>query len=114
MVTPLGKLLRIIRINSDETSAQMAKKLHISPSYLSSIENGNRKIPYDLLELVTTAYKLTENDVTRLKGAIISSSELLSIQTKHFKENQQQLLYGLYKNEISEEDAKKILEIIRK
>lgn len=39
MLTEFGKLLRIIRINSGDTSKDMAKKLNLSPSYLSAIES---------------------------------------------------------------------------
>lgn len=47
MLTEFGKLLRIIRINSGDTSKDMAKKLNLSPSYLSAIESGKRNIPAD-------------------------------------------------------------------
>lgn len=39
MLTEFGKILRIIRINSGDSSRAMAKKLNLSPSYLSAIEN---------------------------------------------------------------------------
>ena len=48
MLTEFGKLLRIIRINSGDTSKDMAKKLNLSPSYLSAIESGKRNIPLDI------------------------------------------------------------------
>ena len=44
-VTNLGKKLRKIRIDNDEISSDMARKLEISVSYLSAIENGKRNIP---------------------------------------------------------------------
>ena len=43
-VTNLGKKLRKIRIDNDEISSDMARKLEISVSYLSAIENGKRNI----------------------------------------------------------------------
>ena len=49
-VTNLGKKLRKIRIDNDEISSDMARKLEISVSYLSAIENGKRNIPKDLAE----------------------------------------------------------------
>lgn len=46
-VTNLGKKLRKIRIDNDEISSDMARKLEISVSYLSTIENGKRNVPKD-------------------------------------------------------------------
>ena len=40
MITEFGKLLRIIRINTGDSARTMAEKFGMSPSYLSTIENG--------------------------------------------------------------------------
>ena len=48
MLTNFGKKLRILRINTGETIVEMSEKLGLSTSYLSSIENGKRKIPKHL------------------------------------------------------------------
>lgn len=42
MITEFGKLLRIIRINTGDSARTMAEKFGMSPSYLSTIENGKR------------------------------------------------------------------------
>jgi len=42
--TELKKFLKIIRIKNNENMEKMAKKLNISVSYLSMIENGERKV----------------------------------------------------------------------
>lgn len=49
MATELGKTLRKIRIDRDELLKDMAEKLDMSPSMLSSIENGTRKPPTGFL-----------------------------------------------------------------
>lgn len=41
-MTDTGKVLRIFRINAGEKLKDMAFKLGITPSYLSSVEHGNR------------------------------------------------------------------------
>ena len=62
MLTNFGKKLRILRINTGETIVEMSEKLGLSISYLSSIENGKRKIPKDLLENVFKSYDFSKED----------------------------------------------------
>ena len=45
MITKLGKEIRKLRIDKGENLATMSKKLGVSISYLSAIENGTREIP---------------------------------------------------------------------
>lgn len=54
----LRKFLRELRARHDETLADMAKRLDISVSMLSSIENGSRFPPADFMEHVVKAYRL--------------------------------------------------------
>ena len=62
MITEFGKLLRIIRVNSGDSAKDMAIKLNMSPSYLSTIENGKRNIPPDMEQLLISAYNLSDRD----------------------------------------------------
>ena len=55
----------------------MAKRLKVSPAYLSSIENGGREIPEDFIAKIVTEYGLSEeqkNDLeeakAKVKGAV--------------------------------------------
>ena len=66
MITEFGKLLRIIRINTGDSARTMAEKFGMSPSYLSTIENGKRNIPPEMEELVIRAYDLSEHDKEKL------------------------------------------------
>ena len=73
MLTEFGKILRIIRINSGDSSRAMAKKLNLSPSYLSAIENGKRNIPSDIEKLLCDAYPLSSTDVMKIRKTIVGS-----------------------------------------
>ena len=59
MITQLGKVLRIIRINSGDSMRTMAEKLELSSSYLSAIENGKRNVPKNFDAIVFKNYDLT-------------------------------------------------------
>ena len=76
-VTNLGKKLRKIRIDNDEISSDMARKLEISVSYLSAIENGKRNIPKNFAEKLFKIYQLSDNDKEKILQAIsIYSGEM--------------------------------------
>ena len=76
-VTAFGKILRKMRIDCAEVLGVMAKRLKLSPAYLSSIENGGREIPEDFIAKSVTEYGLSEeqkNDLeeakAKVKGAV--------------------------------------------
>mgnify|MGYP003401380439 CR=1 FL=1 len=58
MLTLLGKKIRILRINVGETIVQMSEKLGMSTSYLSSIENGKRNVPVEVLPKLSKIFNL--------------------------------------------------------
>ena len=47
----------------------MAKRLKVSPAYLSSIENGGREIPEDFIAKIVTEYGLSEEQKNELEEA---------------------------------------------
>lgn len=71
----LRKFLRELRARHDETLADMAKRLGISVSLLSSIENGSRFPPADFMERVVKAYRLRGREKENLIVAEAIASE---------------------------------------
>ncbi|MBR7083256.1 MAG: helix-turn-helix domain-containing protein [Clostridia bacterium] len=69
-MTEFGKFLRIVRVKNEESARKMAEKLYISPSYLSSIENGSRRIPTDFIERIADVYKLSDEDNEKLRETL--------------------------------------------
>lgn len=84
MITELGKFLRKLRIDDSEILLDMAKKLIMSPAYLSSIENGKRAVPTDFFNKINDAYELSKEQQLELqkiidknaKNVVIDFSEL--------------------------------------
>lgn len=113
MLTQFGKLLRIIRINSGDSAKDMAKKLNLSPSYLSAIENGNRRIPSDMEQLLCEAYPLSDVDKEKIRFAILETHEILKIDITSFSPEKKALLYSFVKDDISDEKISQILSIIK-
>ena len=113
MVTEFGKLLRIIRINSGDSAKIMAQKLNISPSYLSTIENGKRNIPPDMEELLVRAYNLSDKDKKKLQKAMVDSSETVKINLTDLAEKKKQMIYEITKGDLDEATIDKLCKIIK-
>lgn len=60
MATELGKFLRKLRIDADEILLDMANKLGVAPSFLSSVENGKRRMPSAWNARICELYALTD------------------------------------------------------
>lgn len=59
MLTPFGKYLRKMRIDKDESMDDMAKRLGVSKTYLSFIENGSREINQPLAFKIMNEYNIS-------------------------------------------------------
>ena len=79
MLTNLGKFLRIMRINRSEILKDMADKLEVSPAFLSAIENGKKKIPTSMRNLLIKKYKLAKDEIYKLDKAIEQSNDTVEI-----------------------------------
>ncbi len=79
MATKLGKYLRHLRLDHNEVLLTMAEKLNISPAYLSSIENGKRSIPDNLVYQVGQQYYLSDGEMEELKDAVEQSQMKITV-----------------------------------
>ena len=109
-VTNLGKKLRKIRIDNDEISSDMARKLEISVSYLSAIENGKRNIPKNFAEKLFKIYQLSDNDKEKILQAISIYSGEMRIRLDSLNEKQKELslLYAREVGKLNDKQIKKI------
>lgn len=114
MVTQLGKILRIIRVNTGESMRVMAEKLNVSVSYLSAIENGKRNVPANFGELVAGNYDLSAKDKKNLRDAIQDSTEKMKVNITELGEKKKRILYALTSDDLDEETLSRLVEIIDK
>lgn len=66
-VTPFGKALRKIRIDHNERLADMAERLSVSGSYLSSIEIGKKPVPENWPARIGELYRLDQLAIDELR-----------------------------------------------
>ena len=60
-MTELGKFLKKLRIDHDETQMEMAKKLGCASAFISCIERGLKNIPCEIHEKILNTYIFTED-----------------------------------------------------
>lgn len=89
--TILGKLLKKLRVEHSETINDMAKKLEITPSYLSSIGVGKRPLPAKQLELIKKHYHPTRKLLRQLFWAAEFSKQGVKINYTKLNDAQRQL-----------------------
>ena len=112
-MTEFGRLLRIIRINCGDSARDMAKKLNMSPSYLSTIENGKRKIPSDMEDLLIRAYNLSDKDKEKIRKATVESSSSVKIDLTDLAEKKKEIIFELSRGDIDDDTFNEIYEIIK-
>lgn len=114
MTTSLGKYLRKLRIDNDELMKDMAEKLGLATSTLSSIENGRRNPPQGFEDKVVTVYALTNAEVNQLHFAIIQSKEEITMKIKDLSSQDQELAVSFARRfeNLSETDKARIKEIL--
>lgn len=77
MLTAFGKALRKIRIDRSLRLKDMADALSCSSPFLSAIESGNKNIPADMIDRLSTIYSLNQDEIQGLReGAELSQREV--------------------------------------
>lgn len=115
MATEFGKELRKLRIDEDETLADMAEKLGISMSYLSAIEIGTRSVPSGLIEKLSAQYKLNKEAVETLNKALEQSISSIDISLQSTLPLQRDLAIMLARKlpDLSDSECEKMLSILK-
>lgn len=116
MLTPLGKELRKLRIERGEIIKDMASRLNMSPSYLSSIEIGKRTIPSNFVGDVVAVYQLTEEQARKLHISYGESVEQAKIDLSKANADKRHLALSFARNfdDLSTEEFNRIKSILQK
>ncbi len=114
MITKFGKELRKIRIDNEENLSMMSKKLGVSISYLSAIENGVREIPQDFIQKIIANYRLSRERIEILFAAEAEAASKVSIPLNSTLSEQRQLAFMLSRklNDLSLEECKAIMRLL--
>lgn len=79
MATEFAKVVRKIRIDKDMMLGEMAKGIDVSSAYLSSVENGRKKIPESLVGRIVDFLELNQEKSSELQKAADNSPVSLKL-----------------------------------
>ena len=75
IMTEIGKFLKKLRVENGEVLMIMSRKLDVTPSFLSAVELGKKKMPYEWNLKIREAYALTGAQENELDEAIAASEK---------------------------------------
>ena len=116
MVTKLGIFLRKLRLDNNEIMKDMAEKLGVSPSFLSAVENGKKKMPDSWLDSIINLYDLDQEKQNELMISIEESRTKVEIPLDEFSGSKKRLLLSFARelNGMDECDLEIIKNLLKK
>ncbi len=116
MRTGLGDYLRSIRVKANISLRKMATDLHISPAFLSAVENGKKKMPESWFTLVPETYQLTDAEINEFKDVAYESFNTVAVNISNASESNRKLAIKFARRfeDIDEKTSKELLELLEK
>lgn len=116
-MTPFGEKVRELRKKRGISQKQMAKKLAISPAYLSALEHGHRGMPsWRLIQQIISFFNIIWDEAEELENLARLSHPKRAVDTSGLSADATELI-NLLEREIrnlDDEQIGKMLEIIKK
>lgn len=115
MITKFGLFVRQLRLLRNEVLKDMADKLEISSSYLSSVENGKRKIPLEWADKIKNIYNLENNEYLSLLNAIdLTNNEVtISLNSRSHEKKDAILSFARKIDDMDDEDFNNIKKLLK-
>jgi transcriptional regulator with XRE-family HTH domain len=113
----LSVFMKQLRLNADdETMTDMAKRLNISVSYLSSIENEKRNMTDEMYDLICRLYRLNREQRNELEYLKNLASKTINVQLDDLATPAKETTVKFLSNvdSLSEDDLARINKIINK
>lgn len=115
MLSPFGKFCRKLRLERGELLLDMAKKLQVQSSYLSSVEVGRKSVPECWKDEIANLYNLNIDEKKDLEKAINESIRQIKINMENRSDKDRQFLLAFARKlddlELSEKES--ILKILQ-
>ena len=110
-LTEFGKAVRKARIDANETLLSMAEKIGTTPSFLSGMETGRKKIPTEWVEKIITFFENKKVQIDDLQELAYISNEAIPVEGLPLQ--QQMLVAGFAKSAMTAEQLKKFAEFLK-
>ncbi len=113
MLTEFGKAVRKARIDAGSTMMEMANSLGTSPSFLSSIETGRKKIPAEWVKKIEQYFSDLGVSVSDLRSAADAANQSVSLEG--LSREHQMLVAGFARvqsSSLTDEDVKAFKQLL--
>lgn len=113
----VGVFLRTLRAKHNEYQKDMAKRLNVSPQYLSKLELGSRTMTDAVEASLIREYNLRGEDVKALRKARAESNEEVKFNSNNsLPTNKVEMLKELQSviGTMSDEDVRAVLRVLNK
>lgn len=110
-ITAFGKAVRKARIDTDETMVSMAEALGVSVAFLSSLENGRKKIPTEWVEKISRFFAERGKVIKNLQNLADVSNENVAIDNLPFEH--QMLISHFAKTRLSPEQLEQVATLMK-
>lgn len=117
MEASLSLYLKSIRHhNNREKLSDMAKRLEVSSSYLSTVENGKRPMNDKLYESIVREYNLSPKEAKELDVVRKLESSQIHVNTEDLDKEKKETLVKFLSNidDLSEDELSKINRLVNK
>lgn len=114
--TKFGEFMRILRIQHHEVMGDAAKMLNVSTPFLSAVENGKKNVPTEWFDIIAEHYSLSKEQIAEMIDAAENSKIQIKIPLSRSELYQREaaLQFERSFDNIDEETAKKILELLKR
>ena len=114
--TRFGEFMRILRVKNHEVMGDIAELLGVSTPFLSAVENGKKNVPSEWFSIIAEHYCLDADKITEMKEAAEDSKTNIKISLTQSEQYQREaaLQFARAFDDIDEETATKILELLKK
>lgn len=111
-LTEFGKAVRMARIQTGDTLLTMANHLNVSPSFLSAMETGGKKISDDWVKKINSYFVEKGAEIEELEELAAAANESVSLEGLHH--DQKMLVAGFAKSQFTAEELGKFAELLKK
>ena len=109
-LTEFGKVIRKARIDAGETLLSMSEAIGVSPSFLSGMETGRKKISGEWVKIIDGYFKKKEIEISNLQEIALVSNQAIPVEGLPLK--QQMLLAGFAKSTMQEEQLQEFARLL--
>lgn len=115
-MTRLAKFLRMLRVANGEVLFNMAKKLGVSSSFLSAVENEKKSPPGEWLDKIAGLYQLPPNQYEELREAFNSALKQVRISVTEVDQDKREMAFVFARRfeSLDDEEVKRVMQILGK